>query len=294
MDKNNSTNTIFTDKFPNLKSKDELKEHINKDPFKSYDPYYVRCGVDPEMREFFNKMWRSYKPYADSNFIKDLKKHFHQRTWEMYVGYVLLKKTITIKSHNNDGPDFVVTIGDRDINIECVAPESGECLEKHNTDGQVHDVPNEDLQLRLTSAIRNKKEQYKKWLGNNKVTSSIPYILAINTFVDSWPTSWNHPRIINVLFGIGNQVVQIDKNTLDSKSFFKEESTLKNHNKEDIEKAIFMHLDYSFISAILFSQRDVINTPREKEGSDLRIVYNPNTTNKLEPDALKVFQEYKL
>jgi hypothetical protein len=117
--------SIFTDNFPiiNSKNNDELQKVIQANP--EYDPYYIRSCCDKEVKEMFDYFWKIYQPFADRHFLADCKKHFHQRTWEMYSGVVFMENGLNISS-SGKGPDFVINKDkENKIFIEATACEKG-------------------------------------------------------------------------------------------------------------------------------------------------------------------------
>ncbi len=87
--------TIFTIELPCVENNEELEKV--KQRYRKYDPYFIASGCCKERREIFDKLWSNYKSYADSHFLSQIKTNFHQRSWEMYVGNVLLEKGLNIQ-----------------------------------------------------------------------------------------------------------------------------------------------------------------------------------------------------
>ena len=65
--------TLFTDDFPNIreaKNPVAALEKIKKQYRRlGYDDYYIVSGCLPERREKFDKLWETYRPFADSHFL---------------------------------------------------------------------------------------------------------------------------------------------------------------------------------------------------------------------------------
>lgn len=179
-------NTIFTIDLPFVETNAELEKV--KILYPQYDSYFIASGCCKERREKFDKLWIKYKPYADRHFLNQIRTNLHQRSWEMYVGNVLLEKGLTIQSQN-EGPDFVVG---KNAYIECVAPTKGELAKPDSVPEmfvatmpekiRVQDVPVDKMILRITQAIKDKAlDQYKKWKSKKWFNAKIPFIVAINT-----------------------------------------------------------------------------------------------------------------
>lgn len=153
-------NNLFNVELPTATNDEELDKI--KSLYLEYDPYFITSGCSRERREKFNKLWNKYKIYADSHFLTQVKINFHQRTWEMYLGNVLLEKGLKIES-NNEGPDFIV----KDIGyIECVAPTKGDntktdsvpepYIAKKPGDIRLNSVPFDKIILRITQVLKDK------------------------------------------------------------------------------------------------------------------------------------------
>lgn len=166
------TDSIFSLPLPLVETFEEVQSIQKLYPY--YDPYFIASGVIKERREKFNKLWPKYKPYADSNFINEITTNFHQRTWEMYIGNILLDNNIKIFSEDK-GPEFIVK-NDKDkdlLYIECVCTTKGDPkspdsvidpINSNNSPGAL-DVPTDKMILRIRSSIKGKAEQYEKWLN---------------------------------------------------------------------------------------------------------------------------------
>lgn len=292
-----SIDTIFADDIPVAKDTKSL-EKIKKDFSSSgYDPYYVVSAALPERRKLFDSLWKVYRPYAENNFLTAVKKEFHNRTWEMYFGCVLIKNGIKIqdKGGKQQGPDFILTSG---VYAECVVCTPGENVKPrvYSTRGKtvVNDVPTKEIQLRITNAIDNKRDQYRNWERNNWIDKKVPYILVINTYV-----GWSDgaiPNIVSVLQGLGDLTLHFQRDGIKTQltsAGYSEEPFLKKPSGREVGKKIFEDKDYSFISAVVFSMTDVLNHP-ENLGDDLNILLNPNAQNPLETSELSFIKKFKM
>jgi len=133
--------TLFREEIPLVTTSAELDSV--KRQFPNYDPYYVASGCIKERREFFEQLWIWYERYADKHFLAEVKTHFHQRTWEMYIGCVLLMRHYVICSEDQ-GPDFKIKHRSKTIWIEAVAATCGDeekedSVPEFHADGEVHE-----------------------------------------------------------------------------------------------------------------------------------------------------------
>lgn len=122
-----NSDTIFTIDIPLSKTNKDLDKL--KKQFDEYDPYYIVSGSIEDRKLNFDKLWKNIKSMQISIFLSQVKYNFHQRTWEMYLGNVLLKNFLI--NSNNEEPDFIVN---NNIYIKCIAPTKG-------NDSKVNSVP---------------------------------------------------------------------------------------------------------------------------------------------------------
>ena len=284
--------SIFTTELPIIKT-DKGLEQV-KLLYPNYDPYFIASGCIEERRKKFNKLWQTFKPLADKCFLSDIKKHFHQRTWEMYFGNVLLDKKLFIKSENK-GPDFIVN---ENIYIECVACTKGD---KNNSDSvpemyvarnpnqvQVQDVPTDKMILRITNSIKEKAtKQYSRWKNKNWFNKKALFIIAINTGDLDHVEDSNMPNSIKALFGF--QFMQI--NLKNGKKNYSHRNKIDKFNKNPVPVNHFISDKFSFVSGVLFSNKSVLNHPANI-GDDCIFVNNPFAKYSVDKSFAKLFNNW--
>lgn len=284
------TESIFNDNFPNIKNNDELQKIVKK--FTKYDPYYIASWCIKDRRIFFDKLWKKFKPYADKNFTKEIKKYFHQRSWEMYLGNILLNKWFQIKS-NNEGPDFII---DNNIYIECIAPTKGDQQKQDSVPAvfwatnpkeiYAQDVPTDKMILRITQAIKEKAiNQYEKWKTKKWFDKDAIFIVAINSGdLEHIQDYLNIPLVIKALFGL--DCLQISQAWNQSFAW-----------REDIKKwditipvNYFTSNEFNFVSGVIFSDKNILYYQENKD--DCLFVNNPYAKNKIEKDCFYFLDQW--
>jgi len=295
--KQNLNSTIFTDNFPIITSNKEL--YKVKKEYPQYDEYYIASGCIKDRKNKFDVLWPKFKPYADTNFLKELKTNFHSRTWEMYMCNVLLEKSFYIKLPSNipknEGPDFILNNG---TYIECIACSKGHPNKPNSVpeiqDAQTQeeivaiDVPTDKMILRITNAIIEKAiTQYEKWKMKQWFRPASPFIIAINSGDLSYPQDYlGIPLIIKALFGL--EFMQISQNGNKSFSFRKN----MKKGQADIPLTYFANNKFNFISGVIFSDRTVLNHP-EKIGDDCIFVNNPFALYSVNDKDFSKFKSFK-
>lgn len=287
-------NDLFSADLPIIETNDELKQFQIGNS--ALDPYYIASGCNRSRKEIFEKLWKKYYLYADSNFLSAVKKQFHQRTWEMYLGNVLLNRNYTINRRlQNEGPDFLID----DVGyIECIAPTRGDpsksdsIPEMRTTESmdeiQLVDVPIDKIILRITDAVKAKaQDQYEKWKSKKWFDSKMPFIIAINTGDLEYPDDSSMPYVIKALFG--TQFMEIDlKNKASSWSY---RTKIEKKNMHTVSVTGFLDSSLNFVSGILFSNKTVLNHP-DYIGADCVFVNNPFAINTVDLSFCKLFDQW--
>ena len=284
--------SIFTDSFPSVKTNKNLQKI--KEHYPNYDPYYVASGCIKERQEKFDKLWKSYKPLADKHFLSDIKKHFHQRTWEMYLGAVLVKNNFGISSLDR-GPDFVINKGRADeFFIEAVACEKGDTKDKvpdiiYNTVAQnvfvAQDVPENEMLIRLVNSLESKYKKYKDFIKKENK----PYIIAVNK------GELDHldpqiPLILKCLFGIEFQSLPIRGGSPGRPHWTRRESICKKSGAK-VLMTFFEQKEHNEISGVIYSTERVLNHPNNL-GEDCILVHNPNAKNRISFSRFNFFEQW--
>ncbi len=260
-----------------------------------YDPYFIASASFNERRRKFESLWKNYAPYADVNFRNQVKISFHQRSWEMYVGNVLLKKNLNIKS-KKEGPDFIV--GDK-IYIECVAPTKGDPKNPNSVPDPfiatspdemiAQPVPDNQMILRISQVIHDKGlDQYQKWKNKAWFKADNPFILTINVADLGYVEEPEMPNVIKTLFGF--ESLQINLRT--GKSSYSARNEIKKSNDSSVPVRYFLNSDFNFLSGVLFSEEYVLSHP-ENLGDDCFFVNNPFAINPVEEKFISCFRNWK-
>ena len=286
-------NTIFTVELPLIETDEELEKM--KELYHQYDPYFIVSGCCKDRREKFDKLYAKYKNYKDENFLKGIRTNFHQRTWEMYVGNVLLEKGLEIKP-NNGGPDFVIN---NLAYVECVASTKGKPAKPDSVpemfvatkpeEIRVQDVPGDKMILRITTVIKDKADQYQKWKSKTWFDSKMPFVIAVNTADLEHVDNQSMPNVLKALFGY--QFMQINIKIKTGTTNFSHRNEVVKNNGESVPVNYFTNEDFSFVSGVLFSDKSVLNHP-ENIGEDCIFVNNPFADNSIDESFIKLFKNW--
>ena len=284
--------TLFTVDLPIIETNDELEKI--KQMYPKYDPYFIASGCCKERREKIDKLRAKYRPYADSHFPTQIKTNFHQRSWEMYVGNVLLEKQLNIQSQN-EGPDFVI---DDTAYLECVAPTKGDpgkadsvpemFMAKTPEEISVQNVPVDKMILRITQVVKDKAlDQYENWKSKKWFNPKVPFVIAVNTGDLAHAEDPSMPNVLKALFGF--EFMQINIKT--GATNFSHRGKVEKSNNEPVPVNYFINENFSFVSGVIFSDKTVLNHP-ENIGEDFIFVNNPFADNPIDESFVKLFKNW--
>lgn len=286
-------NTLFMVDLPLVETDEEVEKVEQMYP--RCDSYFIRSGCDKWSKLLFDKLWENFHPYADSNFLEQAKTDFHQRSWEMYVGNVLLEKEIKIES-KDEGPDFVT--GEQ-IYIECAAPTRGDSsspdsvseprVAKKPEEVVAQDVPVDKMILRITQAISDKAKQYKGWKNKNWFNPTAPFVIAVNTGGFGHRDDDSMPHMLKALFGV--HYLRINTATWEEDYSCRIDVIKENNSHGRVSVDYFLKKDFSFISGVLFSRNLVIDSP-ESIGGDCFFVNNPFADNPVPQSFPQLFKRW--
>lgn len=249
----------------------------------------------------------------DQDFTDGRDEHFYPYVWEMLLARHLKKLDLDISS-DDEGPDFRISHEGHNIWVEAVCP-SPEGLPAHwlsirsiNEPPQVFDIPHEQMLLRWTAALKEKKEKLTGridgsgksrpgYMENGVVGADEPYVIAINSCRLSLRASDSHygisqrPFALEAAFPFGAIELVIDQATgrlIDQRHVFR--ASIKNINGADVPTDNFLNPEYSGVSAILGTPAGINAVCGEK--APLALVHNPFAKNKLPIGILGADEEY--
>jgi hypothetical protein len=282
--------SLFTDNFPFITNDSELQ--ALKDQYPDYDSYYVASGSIQERKEKFDRLYQKYHSYADRHFLTEVKKKFHQRTWEMYLGCALLHKGITFTS-KDQGPDFLIEHDGKKIWIECIACEKGDGVDRvpDLRYGVVQSVPSNEMLIRIASALKAKHEKYKKYLEDGTVEATDQFVIAVCRG-DLGHVDAAIPLVLRVVFAIGHPTITMPRDGSPSRSGWSTVPFIEKQNGSRVPMTFFLENEHAGISAVIYSKDTVLNHP-DVVGEDIVVVHNKLATNPLSEDVLDSFKTYK-
>lgn len=250
-------------------SPDDDKDFLEISNNPNYKP------VLPIIDEYINR----YLPFADKNFISQIRKDFKSRMWELWIGNILLYQDYLLEIRNATvWPDFIAIKGGKKYFIEAICPsnaseESGNQVPDLNP-FVFQELKSDRYEMRIQNAILEKYQ--KKYIEEIKMVKN-PYIIAVNVCKLPFSTFsfGDIPWIIKSLYPIGPEKVLID-HTNNSFTVYREKKISNKKNSGYVmDKCLFTTSKYEFLSAIIYSDIP-INLEEENITSKAYILRNPN------------------
>lgn len=252
--------------------------------------------VKEAYKQYLEACWLRYNKYADRGFLDKLRaREFHKRTWEMFLACLVMDSGYEIEDYrtkkNSAGPDIKVKHGVSPIWIEAIAPEENDEtrikwqledpeLKMYGFGGDVEEIDKPRI-LKITAAIKEKYEKYNKYLKDEVMSSSDPYIIAINGGdFESWISDGKD--VLGALFAVGLYTIEFDEKHEVKKRYNQRRSSVLNRNEKPINTEAFLSHNFEGVSAVIFSKDRVINS--KSDGSDIMVLLNPYAKNPLPDD----------
>lgn len=251
-------------------------------------------------KDILEKLWASFEPYADSNFKTSIASDFHSHFWEMYLAVTMLGLGFKLRSRRElgkEGPDICISLAKTNIWIEAIA-----CGVSPDDDAQSEngfESIDESVIIRYTSAIAEKSKKYGIYRAKGILSSSEPYVIAINgsrvpfSLPDNNPP-YMIPDIIKAVIPFGDYIEIVNRDTMQiEKTGYSYRAKIGKPSGKRVPTNTFCNPDYAGISAILFSNIDISNIS-DNYGNDLLFFPNPTAINPLPSGWLKAGCEYRI
>jgi hypothetical protein len=221
----------------------------------------------PYLREKISSWALGFKD-RDNKFVNEFQTTFNSSFWELYLFAVLKHLNLTV-DFSYESPDFLVK-GNNNFCIEATTanhPVGGQAeWERSYSIDELKNWSKEKMinnaTVRLANAFISKSNKYLKSYKNLKHVSNNAFVLAIAPFDSPYFFLQNHQAIRRVLYGF-DRYKAIDWNN-------EEREIIEEINFKDIAKpngskvplGYFNSLDYSHISAVIFSSIATVGKAR--------------------------------
>lgn len=260
------------------------------------DALYIEYRDSPEReaeRTYLEALWEIFMEHADPSFRKQLCHDFLGRYWEMALGVFLIRNNLQLLPNKGAGPDFRVNESSP-IAIEAIAPGAGEVpnavpsLRQILGHRSIGAKPNDEITLRIRSAICKKERQYSKHRDDGVVGPDECYVIAINPLklglvaIDTDP-----PHLLRAILGLGEPVAYLGPEQDEADLEHTYRPVIYKRNGSPVKTDI---LDDA-ISAILMS---FLKPQHRNMEPDIKLLHNPYALNRLPMCLLPGATEYWL
>lgn len=252
-----------------------------------------------EAKAFIEHMWSTCAAFLDSDLPQKARNSFKSAFWELYLAFAFHANDVHLVPRRQrhpakSGPDLL--IADPLIWAEAVAPGPGEGADRVPDllgTGETFTVPDEQLKLRLRSAIEEKHQRFLAYEERGWIKPGEPAIVAVSgAALGHTYGELNVPRIVRVAFPIGHEQIHIDVSTHQVVGRSHQYSpTVRKQSGGEVSTELFLSPAYSRISALLYSASDPFNRPKEP-GADLILVLNPYAAAPIQPDRFHFMHQY--
>lgn len=278
-----------------------------------------RYADNQKVQDCLIDLYQQYDSWGvkDNKFNQDFTdgrdEHFYPYVWEMLLARHLKNIGLEISSED-EGPDFKIDYQGQTIWIEAVCP-SPEGLPEHwlnlrsiEDPPMVFDVPHEQMLLRWTAALKEKRNKLTGYLDRNgkpkigyfdkgTVEKTEPYVIAINASRLGFGNVHLHysisqkPFALEAAFPFGAIEIVIDRESgdqIDQRHVYR--ASIKNLNGADVPTDSFLNPEYAGVSAIIGTPAGINAVCGEE--APMALVHNPLATNKLPIGILGADEEY--
>ena len=241
-------------------------------------------------------LWRDFREHADSHFVSEFCRHFHQRWFEMYLAVSLLRRGFDVRSQDT-GPDILLETDGGRICIEAVCATAGEIGHTDSVPkaplGKAFTVPVRQYVLRIRSALEDKARKFNRYLEEKIVCEDDNLAIAINIYGIDGIIAGMDDVVMRALYGRGDLVLTIDKYTREPKNVSRQPIT-KVFKKSGSAVGTIPFVDFSLahISSALVFWGNAANRPG-RLGDDCVLYPNLSCRNSWQQGTIAMGREWR-
>lgn len=289
------------------------------------DPLYLACrdhSGKQRGRALLEELWADFAPYCgDRHFLVEARRHFVSRSWEVYIGGVLLRAGFALRRPAPDEPDVIVERpGSPPIWLECTAPGPGtgdDAVRDREQRGEWNAtscpglrwwegamLSEQALILRCTGALREKCHRWGDLGARRLDITSDPFVVAISLagIDDADVTDPELPVIVKALLGVGEVAIEVHVPVNDDGGSaglgtvadvgYTERPTVSKVQGATVSAQPFLDGSARSVSAVLFTTTGIWNIDPPFLGADLTLVHNPQAAAPLPRGTFPFGTEY--
>jgi hypothetical protein len=269
------------------------------------DPVYLRLrdtddASDAEQKAYLDNLWTRARPHLDGNFKSAFARNTAQRFWELRLAVAFLDLGYALDAGGEGRPDLATRLstGER-LWVEAVAPTLGAPNNPDRPaelipDGRFRPVPIEQILMRYTQVLREKRDQFLGYRQAGVVAEGDRCVIAVSSAA-LWPhvAGVGLPRILSAVFPIGNERVIVDRDTLAAVRVAHEyRGEVFRAGGAGIATTAFLTPDYAMISGVIHDSARPTGWRRQGYAR-LMSANNPTTTAPLPSGYFALGEEYR-
>jgi hypothetical protein len=256
------------------------------------DTYLASC------RAAFEGLIADVAPYLDDDLELRLPADLPSVYWEAHVAAGLRQAGALLvprveRTPRIAGPDLLLRTPRAWVEAATVSAGEGPDAVPEDEIGVARSVPDDQIILRLTQAITQKRARYTHYLQRGWVAATDPFLVAVNSgTVPSGKAELPLPRIVRAVFPFGHMTLRVDTTSLEvTDSFYQHRPLISKTSGATVSTAMFEDPEFAGVSACIYSTSDAFNSPRSLSRS-LVLVHNPLATAPFPRGALVNVREY--
>ncbi len=253
----------------------------------------------------------------DQDFTDGQDDHFYSYLWEMLLASHFKNIGLDISSAD-EGPDFRIDRSGQTIWIEAICPSPSGLpddwlRESRPSEVRVWSLPHEEMLLRWTAALKEKKEKLTGRLEHDRITGeevvrpgyaakgivgrNDPYVIAVSSCrlgrfeTDSHVGISQLPFAVEAVFPVGPLEVVINRETMETvDTRHGHRLFISKPSGAEVPTDSFLNPDYAGVSAILGSPAGLNAACGSK--TPIAVVHNPLAITRLPVGILGADEEY--
>ena len=233
--------------------------------------YKATDGRLKEARDHCVDLLRDYAQYADTHFLHEFPRNFHQRWFEMYLTVSLLRAGIGVCCPK-PGPDIQMELNGRQLHIEAVCATSGEQNRPDSVPdllpGRAADVPMDQYVLRVMSSLRYKANKIENYFQKGYISEQDLVVIAININAVNWLLAHMDEVMNRALYGVGDPVLSYVRDRPGSEKIYHPvvEKVIKEPPRDPVEVGCFVDGSMPRISSVWAFSGNAVKRPPELGG----------------------------
>jgi hypothetical protein len=249
-------------------------------------------GLNDDEQAFVERLWKRYQPFAECGFAGRFSdpEQTQAMFWEMYLTCVLLQEGHNVKvlpapKRGRRGPDALVEDlkdNGKRVWFEANAPgcggmENNDKVPDYTGKFGCHGIPDSEITLRYTGALRNKREAYVRYQADGTIKPDDACVIAISAgSILHASKEAGLPRIIKAVLPFGAPIAHLDlENHRIVDETYEYRPYLQRSDGDAATTRFFEDQANSLISAVVFSYRNTWCRTPDLLGHDIICIHNP-------------------